>query len=75
MRKHTINDFLRTGFTNNGRAAGIGISEDDYSDTSYADHSSGAVRPYRQRKCKLQQPKEAREEYPVKTYFLNDISK
>ena len=34
MRKRHANEFIRTGFANSGRIAGMGIAHDDYSEDS-----------------------------------------
>ncbi len=36
-RKRHVNEFMKTGFTDSGRVAGMGILEDDYSEESFPD--------------------------------------
>ena len=45
MRRRHINEFMKTRFANSGRAAGIGILYDDYSEESYGGYrNSGNIR-------------------------------
>jgi len=47
MRKRHINEFLKTQLANSGRAAGFGITYDDYSENSYGGYrniSAGQVK-------------------------------
>ncbi len=34
-RKRHVNEFLKSGFANKGRIAGMGIDEEDYSENSF----------------------------------------
>lgn len=37
MHKRHINEFIKTGYANSGRVAGMGINEDNYGDESMSD--------------------------------------
>jgi len=62
-RRH-VNEFLKSGLANSGRAAGSGIVEDSYDDES----DPGNV--YRQGTPAWIKEREKQEEYPVKTYYV-----
>lgn len=63
-RKRHANEFLRS---DDGRIAGTGITEDDYSEESYAGDSPYEERGY----TPVYRKKEKVEEKPVKTYKLS----
>ena len=68
VRKQHINEFLKTGLANSGRAAGDGISSDNYGDESWPDNTFGTKPVYTKRRMSLSQewPKTS----PVITFYL-----
>lgn len=44
MRKRHINEFLKSAFANSGRAAGMGIVEDQYTEESFPDPQGRLIR-------------------------------
>ena len=65
--KRHINEFLKSGFTNKGRAAGTGIEEEDYSESSFPGDP-----PWDDRRSRWQQsPMKIPEPSEVKTYKLS----
>lgn len=72
MKKRHINEFMKTRLANRGRAAGMGILYDDYSEESYGGYrniSAGQVKtPY-----DFMTPEErAKLNGPVKTYRIKE---
>ena len=68
VRKRHINEFLKTGFANSGRAAGAGVSSDNYSEESWPDNIFGTKPVHTKQRMSLSQKRP--EESPVITYYL-----
>ena len=68
VRKRHINEFLKTGFANSGRAAGAGVSSDNYSEESWPDNIFGTKPVHTKWGMSLSQNRS--EESPVITYYL-----
>lgn len=71
MRKRHINEFLKTRLANYGRAAGIGIAYDDYSENSYGGYRNVSAGPVKTPYDYMTAEERAKLNGPVKTYRLN----
>lgn len=71
MRKRHINEFLKTRLANYGRAAGIGITYDDYSENSYGGYRNISAGPVKTPYDFMTAEERARLNGPIKTYRLN----
>lgn len=74
MRKRHINEFLKTQLANSGRAAGIGITYDDYSENSYGGYRNISAGPVKTPYDFMTTEERAKLNGPIKTYRVRGIS-
>lgn len=71
MRKRHINEFRKTSFANNGRAAGMGMLYDRYDDNAVLDNHIRQGRPIPIAEIE-EKAKQETEESPVTVYYIKE---
>ncbi len=74
MKRRHINEFMKTRLANSGRAAGMGILYDDYSEESYGGYRNYNVGQVRTTSDFLTPEERAKLNGPVKKYHIKDGS-